>query len=79
MIMAQAVVVTRTVPSPYVSTALTSDIKETDMEIWLHVLQSSAQRILALPPDTKTYHTVGCGGGGGVVVYHQGRNHYSVK
>ena len=79
MIMAQAVVVTRTVPSPYVSTALNSDVKETDMEIWLHVLQSSAQRILALPPDTKTYHM---GGGVGVLVYlyyHQGRDHHSVK
>ena len=52
----EAVVVTRTAPSPYVSTVLTSNAEETDTRIWLHVLQSSAQRILVLSPDTDTYH-----------------------
>ena len=52
----EAVVVTRTTPSPYVSEALTSKAEETDVQIWLHVLQSSAQHILVLSPDTDTYH-----------------------
>ena len=52
----EAVIVTHTAPSPYISTALTYNIEETDMWMWLHVLQSSAQHILVLSPDTDTHH-----------------------
>ena len=37
------------------STELTCNAEETDTRIWLHVLNSTAQRLLILSPDTDTY------------------------
>ena len=44
----EAVVVTSMAPGP--------NTEETDTRIWLHVLNSTAQRIFILSPDTDTYH-----------------------
>ena len=38
------------------STELTCNAEETDTRIWLHVLNSTAQHLLILSPDTDTYH-----------------------